>query len=158
MRRSSGDFGPHKRRRPTRLKIVIGVATAFLAVGIYLRLFWGEVRDYEISPDGKYIAEWRVYNESSATTTNLSTIQIRSRSSPFRRTVLSGLDYGAQFSLVWIDSKNLVVQCGSCGGFNLKCDDCNEGLYVESKETSWHDVTIRYTNEALAGATSERRE
>ena len=87
----------------------------------YLNFFSGKIRGYEISPDGRYVAEWREYDQSSARTTNLSTVQIRTRYSPFRRWVLSGLDYGAELSLIWIDSKNLVVQCGSCGGFEVKC-------------------------------------
>jgi hypothetical protein len=124
----------------------------------YLNFFYGKIRSYEISPDGRYVAEWRVYDQSSATTTNLSTVQIRPRYSPFRRSVLSGLDYGAELSLIWIDSKNLVVQCGSCGGLEVKCSTCLDGLYVGRKETSWRDVHIRYTNQALEGAARARND
>jgi hypothetical protein len=138
------------------LKFFLG-ATALLGLFIgYLSFFAGKIRGYEISPDGKHIAEWREYDQSSATTTNLSTVQIRARYSPFRRSVLSGLDYGAEFSLIWIDSNNLAVQCSSCGGFEVKCSTCFGGLYVERKETSWRDVHIRYSNQALEGAARAR--
>jgi hypothetical protein len=138
------------------LKFLLGLAVMLGVLVGYLNFFSGRIRAYEISPDGRYLAEWREYDQSSATTTNLSTVQIRTRYSPFRRSVLSGLDYLAELSLIWIDSKNLIVQCGSCGGFEAKCSTCLDGLYVERKETSWHDVRVRYTNQALEGAARAR--
>jgi hypothetical protein len=137
------------------LKIFAGVTLLLGILITYLAFFSGRIRAYEISPDGRYVAEWREYDQSSATTTNLSTVQIRTRYSPFRRWVLRGLDYGAEFSLIWIDSNDLVVQCGSCGGFEVKCSTCLDGLYVERKESSWRDVHIRYTNQSLRAATEK---
>ncbi|MFZ0296137.1 MAG: hypothetical protein WAL52_21175 [Candidatus Sulfotelmatobacter sp.] len=131
------------------LKVFVGAAVVFgLLIG-YMRFSSGKIRGYEISPDGRYVAEWRVYDQHSATTTDFGAVQLRERSSPFRRTVLSGLDYGAQISLVWTDSENLVVQCGRCGAFQIKCDTCGDALYVVAKETGWRNVKIHYTNQSL---------
>jgi hypothetical protein len=125
-------------------KILLGITGLVAVVLIFGRLFAGQIRQWEVSPDQKNIAECRVYNTSSATSSDLSTVQLRTRFNPFRHTVLSGLDYGAKLSIAWIDSKNLVVECGNCGGFETKCDTCGDSLYIVKKETRWHDVTIHY--------------
>jgi hypothetical protein len=137
-------------------KFFFAGAVLLAALIFHLGFFSGKIRDYRVSPDGEYIAEWRVYDQGGATSTDLSTVQLKSRFSPFQRTVLTGLDYGAQISLIWVDSKTLVVQCGGCGGFEIKCDACGDALYVVAKETSWHDVKIRYTNQSLRGAAGTR--
>jgi hypothetical protein len=138
------------------LKSFVGAAVVFgLLIG-YLKLSSGKIRGYEISPDGRCVAEWRVYDQHGATTTDFGAVQLRERSSPFRRTVLSGLDYGSQISLIWIDSENLVVQCGGCGAFPIKCDACGDALYVVGKETGWRDVKIHYTNQSVRDVRNAR--
>jgi hypothetical protein len=57
------------------------LATAYV---LYGRLFEGDVRQYEISPDGNTIAEWREYPQSNATSTDLTAVQLRTRFNPFR--------------------------------------------------------------------------
>jgi hypothetical protein len=104
------------------------------AVWVHALLVDGEVREYRISPDGKYIAQCRFYRESSATTTDVKTVEIRTRLNPFRRRVVDGLDYGADLSITWIDSRNLLVTCQNSGG----------KLDFYRKETKWHDVSIHY--------------
>jgi hypothetical protein len=141
-----------KNAKPRRiLRFFSGGVVLLAAFIIYQGFFLGEVRDYRVSPNGEYIAEWRVYGQGAATSTDLSTVQLKTRINPFRRRVLTGLDYGAQISLIWVDSKTLVVQCGGCGGFEIKSDACGNALYVVGKENSWRDVQIRYTNQSLRG-------
>ena len=130
------------------LMICLGIAGIFAAVVLYLVLSQKvETLQRAVSPDGKYIAEWREYNQSSATSSNLDTVELRSRSSPFRRMVLTG-SWAFKPSIVWIDARNLLVECGGCGNFAVKCDTCKEQeFYVISKETQWRDVTIHYGKE-----------
>jgi hypothetical protein len=137
------------KRVSIRLALVIplAVALAFVAYGLHGRLFEGDIRQYQVSPDWKNIVEVREYHQSSATSTDLITVELRTRANPFRRTVLGGLDYGADLSVKWIDSRNLLVRCTKCGSFNVRDDTYGSILYVLEKETTWHDVSIHYSIE-----------
>lgn len=66
---------------------MFGVLICFLALLILwlqFRLDGGEVLTREVSPDGKYIAEYRLYIQHSATTTDDKTVEIRTKLNPFR--------------------------------------------------------------------------
>lgn len=132
---------PRSRRILTFLFGALGV---LLVAYVYGRLFYGNIRQYSISPDGKNIAEWREYHQSSATTTDLTTVELRSRVNPFRHTILAGLDYGADLSVSWLDQRNLLVRCTKCTNFDIKCDKCGGPLYVRRKDTGWRDVSVHY--------------
>jgi len=127
-------------------RVLFGITSVIVLVLLYGHLFGGQTAQWEESPDHKKVAECRRYGTSSATTSELRTIELRTRFNPFRHTVLSGLDYGAKLSVSWIDSKNLMVQCGNCGNFEIKCDACSDGLYIFQKKDRWHDVRIHYVN------------
>jgi hypothetical protein len=126
-------------------KSSVTVAVILALIFLYGRLFAGKILQYQASPDQQNIAEWRIYEESSATTTDLSAIELKTRFWPFRHTVLSGLDYGAKISVDWVNSTTLVIRCANCGGFEVKCDNC--ALYIVRKETKWHNVLIHYSAE-----------
>ena len=96
--------------------VLIVVIAPLLALWLYLPLFSGEVRDYKVSPDGKYIAEYRLYKQSGATTTDDKAVQVRTKLNPFRHTLVDALDYGADLTIRWIDSRNLLVTCPDSGG------------------------------------------
>jgi hypothetical protein len=124
------------KRRRYRILVValIGVA-ALTAFWMKLLLFSGEVLDYKVSPDTKYIAEYRFYEQGGgATATNLKGVEIRTQLNPFRHTIIDALDYGADLTIQWIDSRNLLIKCPNSGG---KMD-------FYGHETKWHDVTIHY--------------
>jgi hypothetical protein len=133
---------PHSRRIFAFFLGTVGILLA--AYYLYGRLFDGDIRQYQISPDGKNIAEWREYHQSSATTTDLTTVELRSRLNPFRHTVLAGLDYGADLSVSWIDQRNLLIRCTKCTSFDIKCDICGGPLYVVGKDTTWRDISVHY--------------
>lgn len=130
------------------LAIFVGIVGLLAALVLYLGLSQKvQTLQRAVSPDGKYIAEWREYDQSSATTSNLDTVELKSRSSPFRRMVLTGF-WAAGPSIVWMDSRNLRVGCNGCGNFEVKCDRCKEQeFYIFSKETQWRDVKIHYGKE-----------
>jgi hypothetical protein len=73
-------------------------------MALYGQLFAGQVRELEVSPDQNKIAEWRMYGKTSATTSPFSAIELRTRMNPFRHTILSGVDYGAELSVSWLDA------------------------------------------------------
>lgn len=125
--------------------ILLAAAMIFVAYVLHGRLFEGDILQYQVSPDGKKIAELREYHQSSATSTDLATVEVRTRLNPFRRTVLAGLDYGADLSVTWIDSRNLLVRCTKCGGFDVRSDMYGSVLYVLRKETEWRGVSIHYS-------------
>jgi hypothetical protein len=127
------------------LAVFLGVAAIFVAYSLHGRLFEGDVRQYQVSPDGKNIAEVREYHQSSATSTDLTTVELRTRLNPFRHTVLGGLDYGDDLSVSWIDSGNLLVRCTKCASFDVRNDMYGSILYVLQKETRWHDVSVHYS-------------
>jgi hypothetical protein len=124
-------------------KVLSGAVGVLVGVVLCARLFAGHVRQYAVSPNGANIAEWREYDESSATTSNVFAVELRPRFNPFRHRVLEGF-WATTPSLTWIDSGNLLVECGSCGRFEVKCDTCDQGFYVVSKENRWHDIAIHY--------------
>lgn len=65
------------RSRPI-LTFLVGTFSILLAAYfLYGRLFDGDIRQYQISPDGRNIAEWREYHQSSATTTDVTTVELR---------------------------------------------------------------------------------
>lgn len=131
-------------------RIVLAVLSLVAVAGIYVlqvRFFGGDLRQYELSPDAKKIAQVREYDQSSATTTNLISVELRTKFNPFRHTVLAGLDYGAEISVTWVDSRNLLVRCIKCSSFDVKCDSCGSALYVVGKDTKWRDVSIQYSTE-----------
>jgi hypothetical protein len=115
---------------------------------LYGAFLGGEVRQYQPSPDGRNIAEYREYRQGGATSTNLSTVELRTRFNPLRHTVLAGLDYGAKLSLSWMNSQNLLVSCNGCDPRNLviRCNDCTS-LDIVKKESRWRDVFIHYAVE-----------
>lgn len=119
-------------------------ALTILVVILWIRIFAGETLQYTPSPDGENIAEYRRYKQSSATTTDLITIELRSRFNPIRHTVLSGLDYGATFSLNWRDSRNLIVGCQGCNPANLTVRGAPTAFAAVKKEERWNGVSILY--------------
>jgi hypothetical protein len=104
-----------------------------VAVLLYLQLGPGVVRQYKFSPDGRIIAECREYN-------NLSTVELRTTSNPFRDTVIASL-YDAGFSLTWVDSRTLLVDCNRCGEVQM----------VGRAKAKWREVRIRYAPGILIG-------
>jgi hypothetical protein len=128
------------------LLVLLGVIAVLASDALYGRLFEGQVRQYEPSPDGNNIAEYRQYKQSGgATSTDLTTVELRTRLNPIRHTVLSGLDYGAKLSITWIDSRNLLITCNGCNPRDLlvPCKNCTS-LDIVKKEAQWRDVSIHY--------------
>lgn len=129
-----------KRKFLRLVAILLGVAAIFLAYGLYGELFDGDIRQYQVGPDGKNIAEWRVYHQSSATSTDLIAVELRKQFNPFRHAVLFGLDDGADLSVTWIEARNLLVRCPKCSSFEVNCSACGGVLDVSAKETKWRRV------------------
>jgi hypothetical protein len=102
-------------KRPFDSRAAALIVLAAIVVGaaalLYARMFAGRTLQYAISPDVQNVAECREYEESSATTANLITVELRGRYDPIRHTVMSGLDYGAQVSITWLDSRRLLIRC-----------------------------------------------
>ena len=118
---------PDLLRRPLKATLMLAAILAVFA--LYFLLFSGSVRQTETSPDGRNVAECREYGDQS-------TVQLRSRFSPFRHTVLSSL-YDAGLTVTWVDSRNLLV----------RCKRCRELFVIGDKETQWHDISIHYVME-----------
>jgi hypothetical protein len=124
-------------RRPLRKYLLFGVlicCVALLILWLRIRLNGGELLDYKVSPDGKYIAEYRLYKQSGATTTDDKAVQVRTKLNPFRHTLVDALDYGADLSITWIDSRNLLITCPESGG----------KLDFYGKDTNWREISIHY--------------
>jgi hypothetical protein len=128
------------------LAILLATVVIFAADVFYGRFFEGTIRQYQTSPDGSKVAEYREYGQSGgATSTDLSTVELRTRLNPIRHTVLAGLDYGGKLTITWIDSQNLLITCYGCTPRNLlvPCTNCTS-LDIMRKEATWRDVSIRY--------------
>ena len=100
--------------------------------------------DHKVSPDSKYIAEYRLYKHGGATSTDTKAVQVRTKLNPFRHTLVDALDYGADLSITWIDSRNLLITCPESGG----------KLDFYGKDTNWREISIHYDldNCQIAGA------
>ncbi len=123
--------------RPFRKYLWFGVLICFvtlLILWLRMRLYGGELLDYKASPDGKYIAEYRLYRQGGATSTDDKAVQVRTKLNPFRHTLVDALDYGGDLSIRWLDSRNLLVTCPKSGG----------KLDFYGKDTSWHEISIHY--------------
>lgn len=121
----------------------LGVIVIFVACVLYVRAFGGHIRGYEVSPDGREIAEWIETGESSATTTSLTSVALRTKSNPIRHIVFSGLDYGGRIHIQWIDPENLLVTCDGC----KMPDHITQGatnISILRKQTNWGNVSIHY--------------
>ena len=124
---------------------LLGMSAVFLIVLVFWSRFVGKTMQYAVSPDGRNVAEYREYKQSSATSTDLSTIELRARLSPIRHTVLSGLDYGGRLSVKWLDSRNLLVTCTGCNPLCLALPRSNcTAIDVVRRENKWRDVSIHY--------------
>jgi hypothetical protein len=123
--------------------ILIGALAILAGIILYFGVFpGGEVLQQRPSPDGRFIAACREYKQHSATSSNLTTVDIRGRWNPLWHTVLTGF-YGDHFSLEWPDTQHLQVRCGECLTFDVKCDAC-DGFYIVNKETRYHEISIEY--------------
>jgi hypothetical protein len=104
------ELGPTRHRRYVLYTALTLILVPLAGFWLYLRLFSGQLLEYKVSPDGKYVAEYRSYYQGGgATTTNLKGVEIRTKLNPFRHTIIDALDYGADLSIRWIDSRNLLV-------------------------------------------------
>jgi hypothetical protein len=122
----------------------LGLAGLVIVFLVYLGFFAGNVRQSAVSPDGRYIAEWREFETSSATTVNSWHLQLRKRSDQFRHSELVA-EFVDKPTLVWVGSNRLLVDCASCGNFAVKCDSCTQQwAHIYSKQTEWRDVAIHY--------------
>ena len=106
----------------------------FLSLFVYVRVFAGHVKQTATSPDGKSIAEVRELSPLSGLDADLIAVRLRTTWNPFRRVVFSGLDYGAQITISWIDPTDLLVMCVGC-----------DHLRDQDRENSWRNVTIHYS-------------
>jgi hypothetical protein len=106
--------------------LFLGIAMLFAITTAWLLHVPNRILQFQPSPDGKIIAEYIEYKESSATSTDLSAIELKRRFSPFRHTVLAAWDYGGKLSVRWLDAHNLLVTCSGCSEDALlaPCVDC----------------------------------
>lgn len=124
--------------RPMRyfaLGVLFTIVVLLIGCWLYLRVFSGELLDSKVSPDGRYLVEYRLDRESSATTTDVKSIDIHTQSNPFRHNLVTALDYGADLSVEWVDFRSLRISCKDSGG---KLD------FYGRSETKWRDISIRY--------------
>jgi hypothetical protein len=123
-----------------------GILVVFVIVVLYLRLFTGTVYGKVMSPDRRYVAEWREYcGFAAATDSCLDSIELKSRYNPFRHSVFEALGMGRPL-IIWRDSRTLVLDCLNCGSFIVKCSACESQPYIVGKEGRWGDVRIFYGN------------
>jgi hypothetical protein len=113
--------------------VLVVFFSLLLILFVYARIFAGRVKQRETSPDGNSIAEVRALPALSGLDADLIAVRLRTRWNPFRRVVFSGLDYGAQITISWIDPTDLLVTCASC-----------DHLRDQDRENSWRNVTIHY--------------
>lgn len=113
------------------IRLFLGILTVAFTVLIW-RIFAGTVQQRFASPDRSVMAEVRQYNFRAATDAAETAVQI---GTPFHRshTVFDGLNYGAEIKIAWIDSRTLLVRCGSCNNF-----------HTISKEEHWGPISIQY--------------
>jgi len=100
-----------KRNPISVLTVILSLVVIVMALALYGRLFSGEIRQHEVSPDRENIAECVEY-------TDLSTGQIRTKFNPLRHTVIAS-QYDAGLSVFWVDSGNLLVRCEKCGELSI---------------------------------------
>jgi hypothetical protein len=115
------------------IRVLVLLIAAVCLFVLYERVFSGTVRQRVNSPDGRIVAEVRVYAGLSAMDAPEDAVQVKTRLSPFRHTVFFALNYGGSVTLSWKDADTLVVKCGKCSN-----------MRVYTKERSWHDVSIEY--------------
>lgn len=111
-----------------------------LAVVLLCSLFWVSVRVFGTrvlqrvpSPDDQFIAEVSEFRALSALDADYLTVELKKKWNPFGHGISGGLDYGAEISVSWIDSKTLVVRCTKC-----------EKLGQSYREDRWGDISVRY--------------
>lgn len=124
----------HRRFGKYTLFGVLICIVALLIFWLHFTLDGGKLLDDKVSPDGKYVAEYHFYYQGGATVTSLKTVEIHTKINPFRHDIVDALDYGADLSIKWLDSRNLLITCPESGG----------RLDFYGKETKQHDVTIHY--------------
>jgi hypothetical protein len=101
----------------------------------YLRACSGHVRQYLPNPSGTLRAE--VIDESgsaSAMDAGMLGVTLKTRLNPFRHFVFSGLNYGAEITVTWINDRVLFIRCEHC-------EKLHGAMIVERK---WHQTTICY--------------
>lgn len=124
--------------------ICTGLTVGCVIFVLYLRFFSGTVYRQVVSPDRRYIVEWREYcGFAAATDSCLDSIELKTRYNPVRHPVFQALRMGRP-SIAWLNSQTLVLDCPNCGDFAVKCATCDSQPYIVGKENRWHDVTIRY--------------
>jgi hypothetical protein len=123
-------------RRPFRKYLLGGLIclVALVTLWLRIRLGSGQLIDSKLSPDGKYVAEYRFHKQGGATATNDKSVQIRTRLNPFGHTVIDALDHGADLSIRWIGPTSLLVTCPGSGG----------KLDFYGKDTKWREISIHY--------------
>jgi hypothetical protein len=85
-----GGAAPSKSLAKFRLILILFVAILGGA-SLYGRLFAGKIKQRFISPGGKVVAEYRIYDFAAATDADESSVQLRTKFKPFRHTVFSEL-------------------------------------------------------------------
>jgi hypothetical protein len=118
-------------------RLLPAVLVGFLAIPcfllLYVRVFPSGIQQRVSSPDGQAVAEQILLRPLTTLDTVQTTVQLRTKLNPFRHTVFAGLNYGAEVTISWIDSRNLLVKC-------VKCTNLN----VLRREDNWRYVTIHY--------------
>lgn len=117
-------------------KLAAGALLALVILVLYLRIFAGHVQQRAPSPDGRVIAEVRLYHGLSAMDAPEDSVQLKTRLNPFRHTVFFALNYGGDVRVSWTAPSSLVVTCSRCGE-----------LSIYAQEYRWGDVSIRYRKE-----------
>jgi len=115
------------------------------------------------SPDGKYISQVRTSDTGSAVDVDYISVDLQPRWNPFRHEIFGGLDSGAQLTIPWLDSQNLLITCTKCDNLGQEylgekgesiepehrlstCAGCGTPRYAY-KEDKWHDITIHYVTQ-----------
>jgi hypothetical protein len=107
--------------------------TGLSVIALIWWVFTGSVRQRLPSPDNHVVAEVRDYTFRPATEANETAVMVGYRFRLGSDTVFDGLNYGADIKISWIDSRTLLVRCGTCNNFN-----------TIFKETQWGPISIHY--------------
>ena len=111
------------------------VVIACALVLFYFRTSSGRILQRLPSPDNSVIAEVdKDGSDAAATDTFYTGVALRTRRNPIRYYVFGGLDYGANITVSWLDSNNLLIKCEQCSKLNGG----------NMKKYTWRKIVIHY--------------
>ncbi len=108
-----------------------------------------EELQWDLSPDGRVVAEVVEDLQSSATSTDYVSVELTRPGEVWKAEsfVFGGDDYGGKVSLRWLNANNLLITCTGCKEGPNGEMPTTTALHISNLEQRWQDVSIWYAFE-----------